>query len=130
MLVALALAAVSLLGAQQPATSQKQGAAGDAAAAGTTNAEFAAAADEVLHQMSEITGLKLLTPLKKSLRSREQIRAYVINEMKEDKDEAERYAGAAQRGGVRAAAEGIRSRQFHDRSADRADCRALRSQDA
>ncbi len=61
--------------------------------AGTTNAEFSAAADEVLHQMSEITGLKLLTPLKKSLRSREQIRAYVINEMKEDKDEAERYAG-------------------------------------
>src|SRR5690349_24798406 len=33
------------------------------------NAEFIAAADEVLQQMSEITGLKLLTPLKKSLRS-------------------------------------------------------------
>jgi hypothetical protein len=92
-LMALALTAVSLFAAQQPASSQKQGAAGDAAAAGTTNAEFAAAADEVLHQMSEITGLKLLTPLKKSLRSREQIRAYVINEMKEDKDQAERYAG-------------------------------------
>ena len=30
------------------------------------NAEFIAAADEVLRQMSEITGLKLLTPLKKS----------------------------------------------------------------
>ncbi len=60
---------------------------------GAANAEFAAAADEVLEQMSEITGLKLLTPLKKSLRSREQIRAYVVNEMKEDKDLAERYAG-------------------------------------
>ena len=93
-LVALVLgAAVSLLAAQQPTKSEKQGTAGGAAAAGTTNAEFAAAADEVLHQMSEITGLKLLTPLKKSLRSRDQIRAYVINEMKEDKDEAERYAG-------------------------------------
>jgi hypothetical protein len=91
-LVALALTAVSLFAAQQPASSQKQGASG-ADVAGTTNAEFAAAADEVLHQMSEITGLKLLTPLKKSLRSREQIRAYVINEMKEDKDQAERYAG-------------------------------------
>src|SRR5690349_23752922 len=33
------------------------------------NADFLAAADEVLQQMSEITGLKLLTPLKKSLRS-------------------------------------------------------------
>jgi hypothetical protein len=92
-LVAVGLAAASLLTAQQPAKSEKQGAAGGAAAAGTTNAEFAAAADEVLHQMSEITGLKLLTPLKKSLRSRDQIRAYLINEMKEDKDEAERYAG-------------------------------------
>jgi hypothetical protein len=95
-LMAVALAAASLLTAQQPAAkSEKQGAAGGAGAAGTgtTNAEFAAAADEVLHQMSEITGLKLLTPLKKSLRSRDQIRAYVINEMKEDKDEAERYAG-------------------------------------
>jgi hypothetical protein len=92
-LVALALAAASLMAGQQPANSQKQGAVGDAAAAGTTNAEFSAAADEVLHQMSEITGLKLLTPLKKSLRSREQIRAYVVNEMKEDKDQAERYAG-------------------------------------
>jgi hypothetical protein len=58
-----------------------------------TNAEFAATADEVLEQMSEITGLKLRSPLKKSLRSREQIRAYVVNEMKEDKDAAERYAG-------------------------------------
>jgi hypothetical protein len=58
-----------------------------------TNAEFAAAADEVLQQMSEITGLKLRTPLKKSLRSRDQIRAYVVNEMNEDKDVAERYAG-------------------------------------
>jgi hypothetical protein len=92
-LTILALAVDSLLVAQQPAATEKQNPAGGAAVAGTTNAEFAAAADEVLHQMSELTGLKLLTPLKKSLRSREQIRAYVINEMKEDKDEAERYAG-------------------------------------
>ena len=92
-LMALGLVAASLFAAQQPAGSRKQGGAAGANVAGTTNAEFAAAADEVLHQMSEITGLKLLTPLKKSLRSREQIRAYVINEMKEDKDEAERYAG-------------------------------------
>jgi hypothetical protein len=88
-----ALVTVSSLWGAQASGPEKQGAAGGAAAVGTTNAEFVAAADEVLHQMSEITGLKLLTPLKKSLRSREQIRAYVINEMKEDKDEAERYAG-------------------------------------
>src|SRR5258708_37298890 len=50
------------------------------------NAEFTAAADEVLEQMSEITGLKLQTPLKKTLRSRGEIRAYVIKQMDEDKN--------------------------------------------
>ena len=58
------------------------------------NAEFLAAADEVLQKMSEITGLKLLAPLKKSLRSREEIRAYVIKQMNEEKNPAERYADA------------------------------------
>jgi hypothetical protein len=57
-------------------------------------AGFIAAADEVLQQMSEITGLKLLTPLKKSLRSREEIRAYVIKQLNEEKNPAERYADA------------------------------------
>jgi hypothetical protein len=58
-----------------------------------TQSDFAAGADQVLGQMSEITGLKLRTPLKKSLRTREQIRAYVVQEMNEDKNPAERYAG-------------------------------------
>jgi hypothetical protein len=57
-----------------------------------TDADFIAAADEVLGQMSEITGLKLLTPLKKSLRSRDEIRGYVIKQMNEEKNTAERYA--------------------------------------
>src|SRR5712691_9916023 len=57
-----------------------------------TDADFIAAADEVLGQMSQITGLKLMTPLKKSLRSREEIRAYVIKQMNEEKNPAERYA--------------------------------------
>lgn len=58
------------------------------------SAEFAAAADEVLEQMSEITGLKLRTPLKKTLRSRDEIRAYVIREMDDEKNPQERYASA------------------------------------
>jgi hypothetical protein len=58
------------------------------------NAEFSAAADEVLQQVSEITGLKLLTPVKKTLRSRDEIRAYVLREMDEDKNPAERNADA------------------------------------
>jgi hypothetical protein len=87
--VILALAVLTAgLAAQQKAAPATTG-----PASATSNAEFVAAADEVLHQMSEITGLKLLTPLKKSLRSREQIRTYVIDEMKEDKNPAERYAG-------------------------------------
>src|SRR5216683_2589568 len=60
----------------------------------TSDAEFIAAADEVLGKMSEITRLKLRTPLKKSLRSREEIRAYVIKQMNKEKTLAERYAGA------------------------------------
>ena len=55
-------------------------------------AEFARAADEVLENMSQITGLSLRTPLKKTLRSRDEIRAYVIRQMDEDKDMAQRYA--------------------------------------
>lgn len=58
----------------------------------TANADFLATADEVVRQMSEITGLRLLTPLKKSLRSREEIRAYVIKQMNEEKNPQERYA--------------------------------------
>lgn len=54
--------------------------------------DFAAAADEVLEQMSDITGLKLRSSLKKSLRSKEEIRAHIIQEMNEDKHPEERYA--------------------------------------
>ena len=63
---------------------------GDSKAA--ADADFIAATDEVLGQMSTITGLKLMTPLKKSLRSREEIRAYVLKQMNEEKNAAERYA--------------------------------------
>jgi hypothetical protein len=77
------------LGAQQAATAPAA-----AAQPKANSAEFAATADEVLQQVSVITGLKLLTPLKKTLRSREEIRAYVIREMDEEKNPAERYAEA------------------------------------
>ncbi len=55
------------------------------------NVEFVATADEVLQQISEITGLKQLMPLNKTLRSRDEIRAYVIREMDDEKNPAERY---------------------------------------
>jgi len=56
--------------------------------------EFLAAADEILQEMSRITGWELKTPLKKSLRSREEIRAYVLRQMDDEKDTKERYASA------------------------------------
>src|SRR3984893_9497179 len=82
------LAAAATSFAQQSTVPGKP--AGPTAAA---QSDFAAAADKVLEQMGEITGLNLRTPLKKSLRTREQIRAYVVQEMNEDKNPAERYAG-------------------------------------
>ena len=54
--------------------------------------EFLQAADEVLAQMSKIVSLPILTPLKKSMRTREEIRAYLLQKMKEDKDANKRYA--------------------------------------
>lgn len=62
------------------------------APAGKNSADFIATADEVLKDMSQITGWDLKTPLKKSLRSREEIHAYVVRQMNDDKDAKERYA--------------------------------------
>jgi hypothetical protein len=74
------------LPAQQPAP------APPASAGGAASADFLKTADEVLADMSQITGWKLKSPLKKSLRSREEIRAYVIRQMDDEKDAKERYA--------------------------------------
>jgi len=54
--------------------------------------EFLQAADEVLAEMSKLVSLPILSPLKKSMRSREEIRAYLLQKMKEDKDADKRYA--------------------------------------
>src|ERR1700675_3898083 len=63
-------------------------------ATANNRADFLAATDEVLKDMSEITGYKLKTPLKKTLRSREEIHAYVVRQMDDQKDASERYASA------------------------------------
>jgi hypothetical protein len=60
--------------------------------ASKNNPEFLATADEVLKDMSEITGWKLKSPLKKYIRSREEIHAYVLRQMDDEKDAKERYA--------------------------------------
>ena len=64
------------------------------APAGSANPEFLATADEVMNEMSEITGWKLKSPLKKSIRTRAEIHAYILSEMDDEKDAKERYASA------------------------------------
>src|ERR1700685_2319284 len=54
--------------------------------------EFISAADEFLAQMSKILDLPIKEPLKKTLRSKQEVRDYLIREDKEDKNDAERYA--------------------------------------
>jgi hypothetical protein len=61
-------------------------------AAGTANAEFLQAADEVLAEMSKLLSLPIREPLKRSVRSREEIRQFLIRQMREDKDDTKRYA--------------------------------------
>jgi hypothetical protein len=60
--------------------------------AATAQANFAKAADEVLVQMSQILSLPIKEPLKKTLRSKDEIRQFLIREEKEDRTDAERYA--------------------------------------
>lgn len=56
------------------------------------NADFLRAADEVLEQMTHILALPAKEPLKKTIRSRAEIRAYVLHQFKEDKAPEKRYA--------------------------------------
>src|ERR1700722_4828787 len=58
-------------------------------AAPASSPEFIKAADEVLAQMSKILALPIKEPLKKTLRSKQEVRDYLI---REDKKDSERYA--------------------------------------
>jgi len=60
--------------------------------ASASSPEFLATTDEVLNDMSELTGWRLKTPLKKSIRSRAEIHEYVLRQMDDEKDAKERYA--------------------------------------
>ena len=56
------------------------------------NAEFLKAADEVLADMSKLLSLPVREPLKRSVRTKEEIRAYLVRGMHEDKDSAKLHA--------------------------------------
>jgi hypothetical protein len=95
------LLVLALLGAGNPSAGQtKTQPAGSSAEHARTadqqashdNAAFLKAADEVLQQMSQLLSLPVKEPLKKSLRSKSEIRQYLIREDQEDKTDAERYS--------------------------------------
>jgi len=75
----------------QGATSQGPSAP-PAQASPAPNADFSHAADEVLAQMSVLLHLPIKEPLKKTLRSKKEIRDYLVREEKEDKTDAQQYA--------------------------------------
>jgi hypothetical protein len=88
----LFLAAVLLLAgaaaAAQTATSQTAA----PRTALPADAAFFSTADRVMEEMSRILALPQKAPLKKSLRSRDEIREYVLKQLREDKEPAKRYA--------------------------------------
>ena len=103
--LAIGILFASVAAAQQatpaPGATNAAGAAADSAAtagataaanSATAKADFIKAADEVLAQMSDILDLPVKEPLKKSLRSKAEIREYLVKEENEERTDAERYA--------------------------------------
>jgi hypothetical protein len=56
------------------------------------NAEFLKLADEVLAEVSQLISLPVKQPLKKSVRSRDEIREFILREVHEDRDAAKWHA--------------------------------------
>src|SRR5580698_5919957 len=96
--LALSLLCAVAIAAQRPAVSVASHSLASARpkiswqTASASSPEFIRAADEVLAQMSKILSLPIKEPLKKTLRSKQEVRDYLIREDKEDKKDAERYA--------------------------------------
>jgi hypothetical protein len=94
LIVLLSVAAVA--GAQEATSPPKSVApplaSPPAPAVAPASPAFLKAADEVLAQMSELLSLPIKQPLKKSLRTKQEIREYLIREEKEDRSDAQRYA--------------------------------------
>jgi hypothetical protein len=88
-LAAVALLATTQVGAQQTAS---QPAASNSSPAQADANEALETADQILADMSKLLSLPVLHPLKKSVRSRTQIREYLVRTMQDDKDNEKRYA--------------------------------------
>ena len=94
--LAFLLFGITILASTPPLPAQQSAPATGtpAPSVGTSNPEFLATADEVVKEMSQITGWAIKTPLKKSIRSRADIHAYILKQMDDEKDAKERYASA------------------------------------
>jgi len=93
-LILLVFAMVAVA-ARQSSSAQAALASGSATSTQANHAsspDFITAADQVLLQMSQILSLPIKQPLKKSLRSKQEVRDYLVREDKADKNDAERYA--------------------------------------
>jgi hypothetical protein len=87
--------AVVAVAARQSSSAQAAPASGSTTSTQANHAsspDFITAADQVLVQMSQILSLPIKQPLKKSLRSKQEVRDYLVREDKADKNDAERYA--------------------------------------
>ena len=134
-LVLVAAGALSLSGQQAatapPAPPSPSGSASLAKATppdpATSNADFIKAADEVLQQMSKLLDLPIKEPLKKSLRSKQEVRDYLVRE--EKKTARQRALRRRQNSrSLRPYPEGLSARLIHARCPHRPGRRPLRSQ--
>ena len=96
-LALMATAIVAVLGAWPGASAQDPRGSGAQPLVvpplpGQSQTDFLKAADEVLAQMSEILHLPQKGELKKSIRSREEIRQYVIKDFEKEKEKGSRLA--------------------------------------
>jgi hypothetical protein len=74
------------------AWAQQAPSAATPAAQMAANAEFLKAADEVLADMSKLLSLPVREPLKRSVRTKDEIRAYLVRNMHEKQDSAKIHA--------------------------------------
>ena len=94
------------------------------------NADFLKAADEVLADMSKLLSLPVREPLKRSVRSKEEIRDYLVRKMREDEDSGKRHADVRTLEATGAAAQGLSAGTEADRAAHPSNCRSVRRQGA
>jgi hypothetical protein len=91
-LLVLAVVAVAARQSSSAQAALDSGSATSTQANHASSPDFITAADQVLLQMSQILSLPIKQPLKKSLRSKQEVRDYLVREDKADKNDAERCA--------------------------------------